>query len=211
MEQTKLTTVGSVVAAIVASLCCIGPVVVALIGVGSIGAFSMFEAYRPYLIGVTVLLLGLAFYLTYRKREVICEDGTCTIESATKWNKMAVWLASILATLAIAFPSFDFTNAAAAEAMLSEKSQQSLTLAVAVLDIQGMDCAGCAKGLEATLARAEGVKKAAVDFEQARAVIEYDSAKVQPETLLTYVDETGFKATLAKADHSSLNPQNQQD
>lgn len=197
METTKLTTVGSVTAAIIASLCCIGPVVVALIGVGSIGAFSIFEAYRPYLIGATILLLGLAFYLTYRKREVMCEDGTCKIESASKWNKVAVWLATILAAIAIAFPYFDFTDAKAAQAMLSQEGVQSPHSAIAVLEIEGMDCTGCAKGLEATLARVEGVKKAAVKFEQGKAVVEYDPAKIQPEKLIAHVDETGFKAKLA--------------
>ena len=109
MKKTTLSTVGGVVTAIVASLCCIGPVVVALVGVGSIGAFSAFDAYRPYLIGITVAILGLAFYLTYRKREVKCEDGTCKVESAGKWNKIGVWSATLIAASAIAFPYFGFT------------------------------------------------------------------------------------------------------
>lgn len=206
MEQSKFTSVGSVVAAIVASLCCIGPVAVALIGVGSIGAFAVFEPYRPYLIGVTVLLLGLAFYLTYRKREVICEDGTCKMENASKWNKMTVWLVAVLAGIAIAFPYFDFTDAVAAQAILSQNSQQTPNSAIAVLDIEGMDCTGCAKGLEATLGRIEGVTTAAVDFEQSKAVIKYDPTKVKPQQLIASVDETGFTATLGgdKTKESSL-------
>ncbi|MBI3365810.1 MAG: hypothetical protein HY033_13000 [Ignavibacteriae bacterium] len=68
MKKTTLTTFGGAVAAVVASLCCIGPVLVAGIGIGSLGAFAVFENYRPYLIGATVLLLLGAFYLVYRKR-----------------------------------------------------------------------------------------------------------------------------------------------
>ncbi len=194
MEKEHLTTTGAVTAAIVASLCCIGPVVVALIGVGSVGAFAAFEPLRPYLIGLTVVLLALAFYLTYRKREVICEDGSCKIESAGKWNKIAVWLATLVAAVAIAFPTFDFTNAKTAQAMLNQARPQHPTIVVAVLDIEGMDCKGCAKGLEASLGRAAGVKKAAVEFEKSRAVVEYDSTKTTLERLIAVVDETGFKA-----------------
>lgn len=210
MEKSKLTTVGSVVAAIVASLCCIGPVAVAFIGVGSLGAFAVFETYRPYLIGVTVILLGLAFYLTYRKREVLCEDGTCKIEGASKWNKIAVWLVTVFAAGAIVFPYFDFTNKAVALAILSQQSQQPVNSAIAILDIQGMDCKGCAKGLEATLGRVEGVKTAAVDFEESRAVVEYDPGKVKPQNLVASVNETGFKATLrsSKAQESSVKESN---
>ncbi|HXG38100.1 MAG TPA: mercuric transporter MerT family protein [Bacteroidota bacterium] len=202
MEKAKLTTVSSVVAAIIASLCCIGPVVVALIGVGSIGAFAVFEAYRPYFFALTVLLLALAFYLTYRKREVICADGSCKIESAGRWSKITVWLAAGIAVVAVAFPLFDFTNATAAQAMLTQARQQNPALAVAVLDIEGMDCKGCAKGLEATLDRADGVRKAAVEFEKTRAVVEFDSTKISLQRLIAVVDETGFKAKPANSNTS---------
>ncbi|MGH7457368.1 MAG: mercuric transporter MerT family protein, partial [bacterium] len=104
MQKTALSTIGSVVTAIVASLCCIGPAVLAIVGAGSFGAFAAFEKYRPYFIGVTAVLLGAAFYLTYRKREVLCEDGTCKIQGAGKWNKIGVWSATIIAALAIAYP-----------------------------------------------------------------------------------------------------------
>lgn len=198
MEQAKVTTVGSVVAAIVASLCCIGPVVVALIGVGSIGAFAVFEPYRPYLIGVTVVLLGLAFYLTYRKREVICEDGTCKMESASKWNKLTVWFAAILAGVAIAFPYLSLTHTAAAQAMLSQEPIQQPSASIVVLDIEGMDCKACAKGVEGSLASIKGVRKANVEYEQGKAEIEYDPAIVQPISFVDRVKENGFTATITK-------------
>jgi len=104
MQKTTLSSVGSMAAAIFASLCCIGPAVVAIIGAGSLGAFSVFEKYRSYFIGLTAVLLGVAFYFTYRKREVKCKDGSCKIESAGKWNKIGVWGATIIAAIAIAFP-----------------------------------------------------------------------------------------------------------
>jgi copper chaperone CopZ len=203
MEKEKLTTTGAIMAAIIASLCCIGPVVIALIGIGSIGVFAAFEPVRPYFIGLTVVLLALAFYFTYRKREVICADGTCEIKSAGRWNKIAVWFATFVAAIAIAFPTFDFTNATAAQGMLNQNRQQHSTTVVAVLDIEGMDCKGCAKGLEATLGRIKGVKKAAVEFEQSRAVVEYDPARVTLQHLIASVDETGFKATAGDTTGSS--------
>ncbi|MEX1276016.1 MAG: mercuric transporter MerT family protein [Bacteroidota bacterium] len=197
MEKTKVTTVAAVVAAIVGSLCCIGPVAVVVIGVGSIGAFSVFWEYRPYLIGLTAVLLPLAFYLTYRKREVICEDGTCKIESASKGNKFTVWFAAALAGIAIAFPFFNLTNTTSAQAMLLQDSAVRPGISRVVLEIEGMDCKGCAKGLEATLGNVKGVKKAAIAFEQGRAVIEYDSSKVKPDQLVASVDESGFKAKIS--------------
>ncbi len=104
MNKTVLTTVGSVVSALLASLCCIGPVVFALIGAGSLGFAAAFEPYRPYLLTLTVVFLGAAFYFTYRKREVQCEDGTCRVEGAPTWQKVLLWVAAVLTLIFIFFP-----------------------------------------------------------------------------------------------------------
>ncbi|MFQ5640387.1 MAG: mercuric transporter MerT family protein [bacterium] len=104
MNKAALTTVGSILSALLASLCCIGPVVFALIGAGSLGFAAMFEPYRPYLLALTVLFLGAAFYFTYRKREVKCEDGTCRTETAGKWNKLLLWIAATVVAIFMFFP-----------------------------------------------------------------------------------------------------------
>lgn len=104
MQKTIVSSVGSIAAAIFASLCCIGPAVLAILGVGGLGAFAAFETYRPFFIGLTAVLLGLAFYLTYLKPEVRCEDGSCKIESAGKWNKIFLWLAALVALIFLFFP-----------------------------------------------------------------------------------------------------------
>lgn len=104
MNKTALTSLGSVLSALLASLCCIGPVVFALIGAGSLGFAAAFEPYRPYLLALTVLFLGTAFYFTYRKREIQCEGGTCKVESAGKWHKPFLWFAATIAVIFMFFP-----------------------------------------------------------------------------------------------------------
>lgn len=104
MNKAALTTSGSVISAFLASLCCIGPVVFSLIGAGSLGFSAAFEPYRSYLMVLTVVFLGAAFYLTYRKREVKCEDGTCKVESASTLSKVILWVAAAIATIFMFFP-----------------------------------------------------------------------------------------------------------
>jgi mercuric ion transport protein len=191
MEKSNITTIGSVVSAIVASLCCIGPVVAVLLGIGSIGVFTAFEAYRPYFIGATAVLLGLAFYLSYRKREVKCEDGTCKFESASKWNKLSVWLATFFAAIAIAFPYLGIT-------LHASTNENATPQATVVLNIEGMDCKACAFGIEGALSRIAGVHRATVQYEKGNAIVEYDPVVVQPRTLIEHVEEIGFKAKPAE-------------
>ena len=122
MGKTTLTSVGGVIAAIFASLCCIGPVMLAFMGVSSIAAFSALETYRPYLIGFTISLIGIAFFFTYRKREVKCEDGTCKVVRAGLWNKIGVWTATVIAVGALAFPYFGFTASSSSAKLLADSS-----------------------------------------------------------------------------------------
>ena len=109
MKRTKLTAGGSVIAAIFASLCCIGPVLISFAGVGSVGVFVMFEAYRTLFIVAAAVLIAAAFYLAYRRQEIRCEDGTCKHESARMWTKYTVWGAAVVTAFAIAFPYFGLT------------------------------------------------------------------------------------------------------
>ncbi len=189
MEKTSLSTIGGIVTAIVASLCCIGPVLVALVGIGSVGAFAIFETYRPYLIGATILLLGVGFYLVYMRREVRCEDGTCKIQDAGKWNKVSVWGATFLAAIAIAFPYLGVAPSSSVNASVQGK-------AIVTMSIEGMDCKACAKGVEGSLASIKGVRKANVEYEQGKAMIEYDPAMVKPNAFVDRVNESGFTATI---------------
>ena len=191
MEKTTLTSVGGIAAAVIASLCCIGPVFVVLLGAGSITALSIFEVYRPYLIGLTSVLIGLAFYLTYRKREVKCEDGTCKVENGSKWAKRGVWSATIVAVLAIGFPYLGFAPQTAVNKAVD-------SAAVVTLNISGMDCKACAFGLEGSLAGMKGVRKARVDFEGGRATLEYDTKIAKPTSFIDRVNQSGFSATIEK-------------
>ena len=61
---------------------------------------------------------------------------------------------------------------------------ENATLAKVEFGVEGMTCAmGCAKTIEKKIAKMDGVKSAKVDFEKRLAMVEYDEAKVSPESL----------------------------
>ena len=64
--------------------------------------------------------------------------------------------------------------------------------AKAEFGIDGMTCAmGCAKTIEKKIAKMDGVKSAKVDFDKQLAMVEYDDAKVTPQSLEEAVKKTG--------------------
>ena len=56
-----------------------------------------------------------------------------------------------------------------------------------------MTCANCARSVERRLGATLGVRKAAVDLEAATATVEYDTDRVQPETLANAVRTLGYE------------------
>lgn len=105
-KAQKVTLLGSIIAAIVASTCCVGPVIFALLGVSSAGLLTKMEPYRPILSIFTLGLLGIAFYFSYRKKpSEECEEGSyCANPKSDKWNKRILWMATIFIIGFLTFP-----------------------------------------------------------------------------------------------------------
>lgn len=102
------TAIGVIGAAVAASACCIGPVVLSLVGAGALGASAVkLEAYRPWFLSLTLVLVGAAFYSAYRPatNETCAVDGACTPRSK-RAAKIMVWMAAAVAVLLIAFPYY---------------------------------------------------------------------------------------------------------
>ncbi len=196
MKRSNISATGSVLTAILASVCCIGPALLALVGIGSLGAFGALESYRPYFIALTVALLALAFYLTYRKKEVACEDGSCKVVKAGKWNKIGVWTSTVIALAAILFPYLNLTPTVSATTVKPTGGQGQY--ATAALNIKGMDCEACANGLQASLSQMMGVKSAVVKYKTGSAIIEYDPAEVAPNAFVNFLTKAGYKSTVVK-------------
>lgn len=108
MEEARkslLVAAGAVLAALGASLCCILPVAVAVAGVGSAALGAKLEPLRPWLAGVTVLLLGFAFYRAYRPVRCSPEEA-CAVAAGRRRTRIALWIASLVAVAVIAFPYY---------------------------------------------------------------------------------------------------------
>ena len=104
------TSLGSLAAAVLASACCVGPLVLALLGLGGAGLLVKFEPYRPYFVGMTLALLGAGFYLSYRKPQpagslpVDGPDCACPAPRASRAGRITLWIATVLVVVLLAFP-----------------------------------------------------------------------------------------------------------
>ncbi len=59
---------GAIVAAALASACCILPVVFGALGISALGVAAAFEPLRPYFVAAAAIMLVVGFYCAYFKR-----------------------------------------------------------------------------------------------------------------------------------------------
>ncbi len=116
---TSWFAAGSVFAAIVASFCCILPIVFALTGFSILGASALFDTWRPLLLGLTFGFLGLGFYFSYRPGQEQCATGcSCAMPASKRSGRLMLWLATAAVVLFAAFPYY---SGAVAEWLLSNR------------------------------------------------------------------------------------------
>ncbi len=102
--KERLLSIGSVLTALLASACCTLPVLFMVLGVGGIGVIGLVTPYRTPLTILTFLLLGVAFFLTYRKKGC---DG-CGPTKGERVNRIVLWVSLVLAVVFLLFPWIDF-------------------------------------------------------------------------------------------------------
>jgi len=69
--------------------------------------------------------------------------------------------------------------------------------------VEGMTCGGCVIGVRKVLTRLPGVSKADVTYEESRAVVSYDPAKVTLKQMTDAIATLGYKATVVDSTATS--------
>ncbi|MDX8400291.1 MAG: mercuric transporter MerT family protein [Gallionellaceae bacterium] len=102
----KGTLIASVIAGITASACCLGPLVLLMLGISGswISNLTAMEPYRPIFIGITLLFLGLAFRKLYLLPQSCAVDAPCAKPANLRKQRIVFWLVTAMVTAMVAFP-----------------------------------------------------------------------------------------------------------
>ena len=104
----KASLIGGALAAIVASVCCLGPLVLVTVGISGawISNLVAFEPYRPYAIGVALVGMVFAYRTIYAAHAPeACEPGTvCAVPQTRRIYKALFWVVSAMVLVALVFP-----------------------------------------------------------------------------------------------------------
>lgn len=116
MQQTepsrRWATGGSLLAgaaaAIGASACCAGPLILVLLGVsGAWGSRLLaLEPLQPFFVVAAVVAFGFAFHRLYLKREACAPGEVCAIPPVRRRQRVIFWTLGIIATALMTFPLY---------------------------------------------------------------------------------------------------------
>ncbi|MGE0113595.1 MAG: mercuric ion transporter MerT [Steroidobacteraceae bacterium] len=103
-SRTALFTGG--LAAILASTCCLGPLVLVAMGFSGawIGNLTALEPYRPVFIGAALLALFIAWRRIYRPVQDCKPGEVCALPQVRSTYKIIFWFVAVLVVVALAFP-----------------------------------------------------------------------------------------------------------
>ncbi|WP_142660041.1 mercuric ion transporter MerT [Methylacidimicrobium tartarophylax] len=93
-------------AALLASGCCLGPLVLVALGFSSawIGNLTVLEPYRPIFIGMALVALFFAWRAIFGSGASCKAEEVCAAPRATKVYKILFWLVAALVLVALGFP-----------------------------------------------------------------------------------------------------------
>ena len=108
MDKAKITGLGGLLAGVIGSVCCVGPIILGGLGFG-VGAISFardFGFLHMPLMVLAFLLLGTAFYMRYQNAGPQKDNSAACEVAAEKRNNGSVflWGAAFITGALLVFP-----------------------------------------------------------------------------------------------------------
>nr|WP_246264323.1 mercuric ion transporter MerT [Aromatoleum toluvorans] len=93
-------------AAILASTCCLGPLVLVALGFSGawIGNLTLLEPYRPIFIGAALTALFFAWRGIFRPADACKPGDVCAVPRVRTTYRLIFWIVTVLVAIALAFP-----------------------------------------------------------------------------------------------------------
>ena len=106
---TRSSLLAGAAAAIGASACCAGPLVLVLIGVGGAWGSRLLALapLQPFFVAAAVAAFGFAFHRLYLQRVEVCAPGqVCAIPAVRTRQRVIFWILAVAATALMTFPLY---------------------------------------------------------------------------------------------------------
>lgn len=170
-------------AGIIASLCCVIPLILIIFGLSSASLALKFVKYKPYFIILSVAFLTGSLWYFFKKKRCCSPEENLN----KKWFigiALGVHLLTFLLLLYVLMPNISpFLYNLSFGKTESRTSNNPISQQLS-LKISGMTCSSCAMGIEYNLENLAGIIKAKVSYYKGQGIINYDPDKITPKEIL---------------------------
>lgn len=194
MEKSNRFLGVGILTAITASVCCITPILALIAGTSGIAStFSWMEPFRPYLIGLTIMILGLAWYQKLKPvKEIDCECDTNEKQKFMQ-SKSFLGIVTAFAIVMLAFPYYS-------EIFYPNREKQiivvdKLDIKTTEFKISGMTCASCEAHVNHEINKLDGIVNSTTSYKNGNAIIEFDKTKTNETEIEKAINSSGYKVT----------------
>jgi copper chaperone CopZ len=181
-----------ILSAITASACCLGPVVLVLAGLGSLGFGALIGRYHWWFIVAAIVLLTVA-WRSYLKEARHCKTISCEMAGG-KRTRTALLLASVVVAVFVGLNLYTYANQQRSTRQDTVSPTNGQLVSV-VIPVEGMTCFTCELTVESSLKRLPGIQRAEAKANEGTAYVRYDPARVSLDDLLVAINKTGYHAT----------------
>ncbi|MBL4578269.1 MAG: mercuric transport protein MerTP [Flavobacteriales bacterium] len=150
------------------------------------------EPARPYLIGVTVLILGFAWWQKLKPKKVDQIDCDCDEDEKPSFlqSKKFLGIVTVFAAFMLVFPYYShiFYPETKANTVIVESGN----IQQVHLQITGMTCTGCEEHIKHAVAELPGFIEATANYEKSAAAVKFDKSKSTIDDVIAAINETGY-------------------
>ena len=194
MKTNKKLISAGLLAAFTASLCCITPLLAFIAGTSGLATtFSWLEPLRPYLIGLTIFVLGFAWYLKLKPKKQL--DCSCEKDEKIPFtqSKMFLGIITLFAVVMLAFPYYSGIFYPTTEKQIIMVDQSNIR--EIEFTISGMTCASCGEHVNSEVNKLTGIISSDASYENKNAVVKFDDSKTNSDEIENAINATGYLVT----------------
>ena len=185
------TKQAGILSALLASACCIGPLLLVAIGLGSGAAFV--GRYHWF------LLIGGLGVLTWSWMKYLREKKACDCPQQPMEGRRGALITLIAATvIVLGFVGLNVSRYVGAKPQTDPAAASAVApgLTRIVVPVEGMTCATCEIAVRSAVQRVSGVKSVQVSVASNKASVDFDPTQTGTEQIVSAINATGYRAQL---------------
>lgn len=190
MKSVKI----GVLSAITVSICCIGPLILIALGLGSWGLGAVISKYHRLFLTTGILLILFSWTRYFKEKK------KCTIKKCQMENKRVTLTVLIISTTIVLFFAGLNLYTYAGRPLVIDPIISVAEMKTISIPVEGMTCFSCEFAVSSALKKIDGVVSVKASAKEGKAQVKYDPLKTTVAQLIEVINKRGYKAGMPRGE-----------